>query len=57
MMKTGMMRSRVYKIGHSHLRYSAQSLEVWMCNYLKDLFIRNRNKTVNWIVKYFEFSL
>ena len=55
MMKTGMMRTRIDKIRHPHLGDSAQSLEVWMGYDIKDPLIRYSNKTVNWIVKYFEF--
>ena len=55
MVKTGVVCPRINQIRHSHLGNTAQSLEVRMGYDIKDPLTRYSNKTVNWIVKYFEF--
>jgi hypothetical protein len=51
MMKTGMMRSRVYQVRKPHLGYSSQSLKVRMRYKFKNGCAWNPNKSVNWIIE------
>jgi len=54
MMKTGMVRPGVYKIGHPHLGNAPQALKIRMLYKVVNERICDRDKTVYGIVLYFQ---
>jgi len=50
MLKTGMLGRRIGVVGESELLDPAQSLEVWVFNYIKDPCIGNCDKSIHRIV-------
>ena len=55
MMEPSMVCSRVYQIAHTHLRDTAQALEIFVFYEFEDKFVGNSDKPVNGIVYYLEF--
>lgn len=55
MVKSGVMSARINQVGKAHLRNSSKSLEIGMTYEVENKCAGNSNKSVNWIIEYFEF--